>query len=56
MGVIDIIARVDAICKKYEKYDIDKQKDLNLAGAGDDAFLRLYAAVEAEFEQTLQVL
>lgn len=52
MTVIDILTRVDAICKKYDKYDIDKQKDLNVSG--DDAFARLYAVVEADIEAALQ--
>ncbi|KAK3022477.1 hypothetical protein RJ639_045806, partial [Escallonia herrerae] len=29
MSVIHILFRVDAICKKYEKYDIDRQRQLN---------------------------
>ncbi|XP_050242954.1 syntaxin-71 [Quercus robur] len=52
MSVIDILTRVDAICKKYDKYDVEKQKDLNVAG--DDAFARLYAAVESDLESALQ--
>lgn len=52
MSVIDILTRVDAICQKYDKYDIDKQKDLNLSG--DDAFARLYASVESDIEAALQ--
>ncbi|KAK9985488.1 hypothetical protein SO802_030439 [Lithocarpus litseifolius] len=52
MSVIDILTRVDAICKKYDKYDVEKQKDVNVAG--DDAFARLYAAVEADLESALQ--
>ncbi|KAL2332052.1 hypothetical protein Fmac_019633 [Flemingia macrophylla] len=44
MSVVDILFRVDAICHKYEKYDIDKQRELN--AYGDDVFARLYAAVE----------
>lgn len=54
MTVIDLITRVDAICKKYEKYDVDKQKDNNVAG--DDAFARLYGVVEADLDSALQVL
>lgn len=53
MSVIDILTRVDAICKKYDKYDIEKQKDLNVSG--DDAFARLYASVEADIEAALEV-
>lgn len=44
---------VDAICKKYDKYDVDKNKDSN--DSGDDAFARLYGVVEADIEATLQV-
>ncbi|KAF5451642.1 hypothetical protein F2P56_026732, partial [Juglans regia] len=52
-SVVNLITRVDAICKKYEKYDIDKHKDLNVSG--DDAFARLYAVIEADAEATFQV-
>ncbi|CAI9760703.1 unnamed protein product [Fraxinus pennsylvanica] len=52
MSVIDLLTRVDAICKKYDKYDIEKQKDSNVAG--DDAFARLYAAVDSDIEEALQ--
>eukprot|EP00262_Sarcandra_glabra_P021261 TRINITY_DN8889_c0_g1_i1.p1 TRINITY_DN8889_c0_g1~~TRINITY_DN8889_c0_g1_i1.p1 ORF type:complete len:266 (-),score=45.11 TRINITY_DN8889_c0_g1_i1:244-1041(-) len=52
MSVIDILTRVDAICKKYDKYDIDKLKDLNVSG--DDAFAILYGRVEADIEAALQ--
>ncbi|XP_039000119.1 syntaxin-71-like [Hibiscus syriacus] len=53
MTVIDLITRVDAICKKYEKYDIDKQKEANTAG-GEDAFARLYGVFEAEVDAAIQ--
>lgn len=53
MTVIDIIFRVDSICKKYEKYDVEKQRELN--AYGDDVFARLFAAVEAEIDAALQV-
>ncbi|KAJ8570683.1 hypothetical protein K7X08_037655 [Anisodus acutangulus] len=53
MSVIDILTRVDSICKKYDKYDIDKQKDSNLAG-DTDAFARLYSSVESDIESALQ--
>ncbi|CAL5423692.1 unnamed protein product [Camellia sinensis] len=33
MSVIEILTRVNAICKKYDKYDFDKQKHLNLSAA-----------------------
>nr|DAD26146.1 TPA_asm: hypothetical protein HUJ06_027614 [Nelumbo nucifera] len=52
MSVIDLLTRVDEICKKYDKYDVDKQRDLNVSG--DDAFARLYAVVEADIESALQ--
>lgn len=52
MSVIDILTRVDAICKKYDKYDIEKLKDAKVSG--DDAFARLYASVEADIETALQ--
>ncbi|KAL5764101.1 hypothetical protein ACOSP7_016449 [Xanthoceras sorbifolium] len=51
MSVIDILFRVDDICKKYDKYDIEKQRDLN--ATGDDAFAQLYAALETEIEKAL---
>ncbi|XP_027365275.1 syntaxin-71-like [Abrus precatorius] len=52
MSVIDILTRVDSICKKYDKYDVDKHKDPNVSG--DDAFARLYAVVDADIEALLQ--
>ncbi|WCJ22756.1 syntaxin of plants 71 [Euphorbia peplus] len=52
MTVIDLITRVDSICKKYDKYDVEKHKDLNVAG--DDAFARLYAVVEADLDATVE--
>ncbi|KAJ4839805.1 hypothetical protein Tsubulata_032011 [Turnera subulata] len=51
MSVIDILFRVDDICKRYEKYDIEKQRELN--AYGDDTFAHQYAAVEAEIESAL---
>ncbi|XP_059281697.1 syntaxin-71-like isoform X2 [Lycium ferocissimum] len=54
MSVIDILTRVDSICKKYDRYDIDKHnKDSNLL-SGEDAFARLYATVDADIETALQ--
>ncbi|KAG9447973.1 hypothetical protein H6P81_014101 [Aristolochia fimbriata] len=52
MSVIDILTRVDVICEKYDKYDVNKQRELNMSG--DDAFARLYASVEADIEASLQ--
>ncbi|KAJ8768661.1 hypothetical protein K2173_023565 [Erythroxylum novogranatense] len=51
MSVIDILFRVDEICKKYDKYDIEKQRELN--AYGDDAFARLYASVDSDIEAVL---
>ncbi|KAF8042497.1 hypothetical protein BT93_A0968 [Corymbia citriodora subsp. variegata] len=53
MSVIDILTRVDSICKKYDKYDVEKHKDSNNV-SGEDAFARLYAAVEADVEAAEQ--
>ncbi|PON80407.1 t-SNARE [Trema orientale] len=52
MSVIDILFRVDSICKKYDKYDIEKQRDLNANGALDP-FAQLYAAFEHDIEAAL---
>ncbi|KAF5940715.1 hypothetical protein HYC85_021882 [Camellia sinensis] len=40
--------------QKYDKYDFDKQKHLNLSAA-DDAFARLYAAVDSDIDAALQL-
>ena len=54
MTVIDILTRVDTICKKYDKYDVDKQRESNISG--DDAFARLYGAFETQIETALEVI
>ncbi|CAL5426550.1 unnamed protein product [Camellia sinensis] len=51
MSVIEILFRVDEICKRYDKYDADKQRELN--ASGDDAFARLYSAVESQMEAAI---
>ncbi|PNY13394.1 syntaxin-71-like protein [Trifolium pratense] len=51
MSVIDILFRVDEVCKKYDKYDIDKQREQN--AYGDDAFARVYAVVDSTIQQAL---
>ncbi|KAJ4726004.1 Syntaxin-71 like [Melia azedarach] len=51
MSVIDILFRLDDICKKYEKYDIEKQRDLH--ANGDDAFARFFSAVESEIDKAI---
>lgn len=53
MTVIDILTRVDAICQKYDKYDVDKLNGANVAG--DDPFARLYASVDADVNQCVEV-
>ncbi|XP_065868189.1 syntaxin-72-like [Euphorbia lathyris] len=52
MGVIDILFRVDEICKKYDKYDVDKQREQN--PLGDDAFANLYSSVESAIDAAIQ--
>ncbi|OMO82659.1 hypothetical protein COLO4_22890 [Corchorus olitorius] len=51
MTVIDIIFRVDEICKKYEKYDVEKQREL--AAFSDDAFAALFTRVEDDIDKAL---
>ena len=51
--MIDILTRVDAICQKYDKYDVDKLNGANVAG--DDPFARLYASVDADINQCVEV-
>lgn len=53
MSVIDIRFRVDAICKRYDKYDIEKQSKHN--AYGDDAFARLYSTVVSDLDAVLEV-
>ncbi|XP_010425954.1 PREDICTED: syntaxin-72-like [Camelina sativa] len=52
MPVIDIIFRVDEICKKYDKYDVDKQRELG--ASGDDAFSRLFTSIDSDIEAVLR--
>lgn len=51
MSVIDILTRVDTICKQYEKYDIDKQRDVN--ASHDDAFAHLFTLFEDKIDDCL---
>ncbi|KAG7010621.1 Syntaxin-71, partial [Cucurbita argyrosperma subsp. argyrosperma] len=51
--VIDLIFRVDSVCQRYEKYDVQKQRELN--AYGDGVFSRLFAAVELETHAALQI-
>uniref|UniRef100_I1QN98 t-SNARE coiled-coil homology domain-containing protein n=1 Tax=Oryza glaberrima TaxID=4538 RepID=I1QN98_ORYGL len=50
MSMIDVLIRVDAICKKYDKYDADKHRN----GAAADPFSRLYAAVDADIDAAIE--
>uniref|UniRef100_A0A0E0KL35 t-SNARE coiled-coil homology domain-containing protein n=1 Tax=Oryza punctata TaxID=4537 RepID=A0A0E0KL35_ORYPU len=50
MSMIDVLIRVDAICKKYDKYDADKHRN----GAAGDPFSRLYAAVDADIDAAIE--
>ncbi|CAL0310457.1 unnamed protein product [Lupinus luteus] len=52
MSIIEILTRVDSICNKYDKYDIQKTHNSNISG--DDAFARLYAAVDSDIDAALQ--
>ncbi|KAH9623718.1 hypothetical protein KSS87_006300 [Heliosperma pusillum] len=52
MSLIDILFRVDEICKKYDKYDVDKLRELN--AAGDDPFTRLYDTIDSEIETAIR--
>ncbi|GMN44977.1 hypothetical protein TIFTF001_014163 [Ficus carica] len=53
MSLRDLVTRVDAICKKYDKYDVEKHKEAdNIVGV--DAFASLYGVVEAELDSVLQ--
>ncbi|KAH7290880.1 hypothetical protein KP509_30G067500 [Ceratopteris richardii] len=46
MSVIDILTRVETLCQKYDKYDVDKQHDQQVSG--NDAFVKLYTVFEKE--------
>ncbi|KAK8502526.1 hypothetical protein V6N13_095609 [Hibiscus sabdariffa] len=52
MTVIDILFRVDEICKKYEKYDPEKQRQAS--ASSDDAFARLYTSVEDDIDKAIE--
>ncbi|KAL0848573.1 hypothetical protein Bca101_021820 [Brassica carinata] len=50
-----MITRVDSICRKYEKYDLVKQREEASNISGDnDAFSRLYSSFESALETLLQ--
>lgn len=52
MTVIDILFRVDEICKKYDKYDVEKHRQQN--GNGGDAFARLYDLLEQDVDKAYE--
>ncbi|GMI97350.1 syntaxin of plants 72 [Hibiscus trionum] len=52
MTVIDILFRVDEICKKYERYDPERQREAS--ASADDAFARLYTSVEDDIDKALE--
>ncbi|RAL46096.1 unnamed protein product [Cuscuta campestris] len=52
MSVIDILFRVDEVCRKYEKYDVEKQRSAD--ASPDDAFARLYASFDSQIDLALQ--
>ena len=54
MSVIDLLTRVDAICQKYDKYDVEKQRDSNISG--DDAFARLYSLLNPKLKPLISFL
>ncbi|XP_017416759.1 short chain aldehyde dehydrogenase 1 [Vigna angularis] len=52
MSVIDILTRVNSICKKYDKYDVEKHCDSNVSS--DNVFARLYTSIDTNIEALLQ--
>lgn len=52
MSVIAILFRVDEICKKYDKYDVDKHR--KPGGSGSDAFSDLYDTIESQIEDAIR--
>ncbi|EMS50514.1 hypothetical protein TRIUR3_32309 [Triticum urartu] len=49
MSMIDVLTRVDAICKKYERYDADKHRN-----DAADPFSRLYADMDAVIDGAIE--
>ncbi|BAF18178.2 Os05g0553700 [Oryza sativa Japonica Group] len=52
MSVIDILTRVDSICKKYDKYDVERLNGANVAG--EDPFARLYGSIDADINECVE--
>jgi hypothetical protein len=50
MSMIDVLTRVDAICKKYDRYDADKHRN-----DAADPFSRLYADIDAAIDEAVEV-
>lgn len=51
MSAIDALTRVDVICKKWDDYDVDNRRAGGGSSvSGDDAFARLFAAVDDNIE------
>ncbi|KAM0854084.1 hypothetical protein ACQ4PT_050650 [Festuca glaucescens] len=49
MSMIDVLTRVDAICKKYDRYDADKHRN-----DAADPFSRLYADIDAVIDEAME--
>lgn len=52
MSLVDIITRVDAICNKYDKYDVDKRRDFDVSG--DDPFARFYSEFQSNIDAAVE--
>ncbi|KAM0864984.1 hypothetical protein ACQ4PT_043556 [Festuca glaucescens] len=49
MSMFDVLTRVDAICKKYDRYDADKHRN-----DAADPFSRLYADIDAVIDEAME--
>uniref|UniRef100_A0A803M2Z6 t-SNARE coiled-coil homology domain-containing protein n=1 Tax=Chenopodium quinoa TaxID=63459 RepID=A0A803M2Z6_CHEQI len=52
MSLVDIITRVDAICNKYDKYDVDKRREFDVSG--EDAFARFYSEFQSNIDTAVE--
>ncbi|KAL2892135.1 Syntaxin-71 [Bienertia sinuspersici] len=52
MSLVDIITRVDTICNKYEKYDVEKHREFD--ASGDDAFARFYSEFQSKIDAIVE--
>lgn len=48
MSLVELITRVDAICNKYDKYDVDKHRNVDVSG--EDAFGRFYSEFQSNID------